>query len=244
MASSTTSSSAFAKRPVCNISTVTYSAQTKRAPQHVGHKIANALLKKGTRDAYKAWNQQDRAWVDMRLHESHDEGGFGVPNNTITRKPASYTTNASFVAFLCTLPALLQYYDCTDQPAAAKPAPPSAGGRAAANVGANPKPQLEGSQENSVASFRSSTASTRRLHEAFKRSPVSHPASSSSQDQQPTRPSPIPSQRRLKQQLTKQRPQFKALRQHYAGTSFEEQRQLHLPQKHKATVPDSTLALR
>jgi hypothetical protein len=54
-------------------------------------------------------------------------------------------------------------------------------------------------------------------------------------------PSPIPSQRRLTQQLTKQWPQFKALRQQYAGTRFEEQRQLHLPQKHKATVPESTL---
>jgi len=31
------------------------------------------------------------------------------------------------------------------------------------------------------------------------------------------------------------------LRQHYAGTRFEEQRQLHLPQTHKATVPESTL---
>ena len=30
--------------------------------------------KKGTRDAYKKWNLQDRAWVDMRLHESHNEG--------------------------------------------------------------------------------------------------------------------------------------------------------------------------
>jgi hypothetical protein len=35
--------------------------------QHVDHEIANALLKMGTRDAYKAWNQQDRDWVDMRL---------------------------------------------------------------------------------------------------------------------------------------------------------------------------------
>jgi hypothetical protein len=70
--------------------------------QHVDHKITNALLKKGTRDAYKTWNQQDRAWVDMRLHESHDEGGFGVPNNTITRRAAAYTTNARFVAFLGT----------------------------------------------------------------------------------------------------------------------------------------------
>ena len=53
--------------------------------QHVDHKIANALLKKGTREAYKTWTQQDRAWVDMRLYESHDEG-FGVPNNTISRR--------------------------------------------------------------------------------------------------------------------------------------------------------------
>jgi hypothetical protein len=63
-----------------------------------------------------------------------------------------------------------------------------------------------------------------------------------SEDQQPTRrPSPIPSQRCLTQHLTKQWPQFKALCQHYAGTRFEEQCQLHLPQKHKATVPESTL---
>ena len=70
--------------------------------QHVDHKITNALLKKGTRDAYKTWNKQDRAWVDMRLHESQDEGGFGIPNNTITRRAAAYTTNARFVAFLGT----------------------------------------------------------------------------------------------------------------------------------------------
>ncbi len=42
----------------------------------------------------------------MRLHESHEEGGFGVPNNTVSRHAASlYTTNvinARFVAFLCT----------------------------------------------------------------------------------------------------------------------------------------------
>jgi hypothetical protein len=81
-----------------------------------------------------------------------------------------------------------------------------------------------------------------RLHEAFKRSQVSHPASSSAQDQQPTRrPSPIPSQRRPTQQLTKHWPQFKALRQHYASTRFDEQCQLHLPQKRKVTVPESSL---
>jgi len=70
--------------------------------QHVNWKISNALLKKGTREAYKKWTQQDRAWVDMRLHESYDEGGFGVSHNTITRHAASYTINARFVAFLGT----------------------------------------------------------------------------------------------------------------------------------------------
>jgi hypothetical protein len=34
---------------------------------------------------------------------------------------------------------------------------------------------------------------------------------------------------------------FKALRQRFAGMRFEEQRQLHRPQKHKATVQDSAL---
>jgi hypothetical protein len=70
--------------------------------QHVDNKITLALLKKGTLDAYKTWHQQDRAWVDMHLHESHDEGGFGVTNNVITRHAASCTTNARFVAFLGT----------------------------------------------------------------------------------------------------------------------------------------------
>jgi len=83
-------------------------------------------------------------------------------------------------------------------------------------------------------SFRNSTAS----NSSRARFP---PASSSSHDQQPNRPTPIPSQRRLTQLLTKHWAPFKALRQCYAGTRFEEQRQLHLPQKHKATVQDSNL---
>jgi len=100
--SSTTSSFAFAKLPVFSTSTARLTSnQNCLQQQHVGWMISNALLKKGTREAYKTWTQ-DRAWVDMRLHESHDEGGFGVSNNTITRHAASYTTNARFVAFLGT----------------------------------------------------------------------------------------------------------------------------------------------
>jgi hypothetical protein len=82
---------------MCSSQTKTCSSSTSTTTV-----IASALLKKGTQDAYKTWKQQDSAWVDMRLHESHDEGGFGILNNTITRRAAAYTTNARFLAFLGT----------------------------------------------------------------------------------------------------------------------------------------------
>ena len=50
---------------------------------------------------------------------------------------------------------------------------------------------------------------------------------------------PLPAAAATAQQKAKIR--TPVLRQRYAGTRFEEQRQLHLPQKHKATVADSTL---
>ncbi len=269
--SSTTSSFAFAKLPVFSTSTARLTSnQNCLQQQHVGWMISNALLKKGTREAYKTWTQ-DRAWVDMRLHESHDEGGFGVSNNTITCHAASYTTNARFVAFLgtlshaaqqvwlpgndiqdpttwdapplCTLKRLhgdlLQQYDCTEQ-AAPQPPPPSAGGGPAANAGAHPQPPA-GSQDNSNGKLLLQQLDS--LHLAFKRRQVSPSAPSSSQDQQAQQPpkSVIPSHRRITEQLTKHWAPFKVLRQLYAGMRLEEQRQLHLPQKHKATVPDSTL---
>jgi hypothetical protein len=97
---------------------------------------------------------------------------------------------------MCTRTSYSTGYDCTDQPAAAQPAPPSAGGSA----GDNPQPQPAGSQDNGNGKL--VLQQLNRLHEAFKRSQIS-PASSSSQDQ-PTLPRPIPSQRRLTQQLTKE----------------------------------------
>ena len=144
---------------------------------------------------------------------------------------------------LCTLKRLhgdlLQHYDCTEQ-AAPQPPPPSAGGNAAANAGARPQPSA-GSQDNINGTLL--LPQPDRLHLAFKRRQVSPSASSSSQDQQAQQPtkSIIPSQHRVTEQLTKHLAPFKALRQRYAGTRFEEQRQLHLPQKYKAMVPDSTL---
>ena len=79
-----------------------------------------------------------------------------------------------------------------------------------------------------------------RLHEAYKRSQDASSASSSSQDQQPPKPT-IPTQKRVTQQLSTHWAPFKALRQSYAGSRFEQQLQLHLPQKHKATEQDSAL---
>ena len=64
-----------------------------------------------------------------------------------------------------------------------------------------------------------------RLHEAFKRKQIPSSASSS-QDQQPNRPTPIPTQRRLTQQLIKLWGPFKALRQRFNNTRLDEQRQL------------------
>jgi hypothetical protein len=224
--------------------------------------------------AYYQLNLQDRAWVDMRLHESHNEGGFGVPNNTISRHAAAYATNARFVAFLgtfarpaqeiwlpgnylqdhatwsvpplCTLKhlhaALLQDYDCTEQPVAHQPALPlGAGGSAAANAGMPPPPPPARSQDTCSGTL--VLPQLNRLHEAYKRRQVAPPASSNSQDQQPPASGPIPSQRRLTQQLTAHWPHFKILCQRYAGTRFAEQRQLHMPQKHQATVPDSALGM-
>ena len=133
----------------------------------------------------------------------------------------------------------MQQYDCTEQPPP-QPPPPSAGGSAAANAGAHPQPTA-GSQDNSNGKLL--LPQLDRLHLAFKRRQVSPSASSSSQDQQAQQPpkSVIPTQKRVTEQLTKHWTPFKALRQRYAGTRFEDQRQLQLPQKHKATVQDSTL---
>ena len=81
------------------------------------------------------------------------------------------------------------------------------------------------------------------LHEAYKQRQDALPVSSSSQDQQPTVSGPIQSQLHLTQQMTTYWPQFKVSRQRYAGMLFEEQSMLHMPQKHKDTVQDSTLCM-
>jgi hypothetical protein len=188
--------------------------------------------------------------------------------------PASYTTNARFVAFLGTFarPAQQVWLPGNDlqDPTSWDP-PPFARSSACTGTSCNSttvsssrqwhSPRSRPTQASALLPTRAHTrsltqaprttataSSSYRNSTAFiwhssTRSQVSPSASSSSQDQQAQQPpkSVIPTQRRVTEKFTKNWVPFKTLRQHYAGKRFEDQRQLHLPQKHKATVADSTL---
>ncbi len=68
--------------------------------QHVDCKIADALLKKGTKQPADGWDAPSKAWAHMVLHLPHAEGGFGVTFNDVTKDAAFYTTTSRFVAWL------------------------------------------------------------------------------------------------------------------------------------------------
>ena len=63
-------------------------------------KIADALLKKSTKQHADGWDASSKAWAHMVLHLSHAQGGFGVTFNDITKDAAFYTTTSRFVAWL------------------------------------------------------------------------------------------------------------------------------------------------
>jgi hypothetical protein len=52
--------------------------------QHVDCKIADALLKKGTKQHVDGRDTESKDWAHMVLHLSHAEGGFGVTFNDVT----------------------------------------------------------------------------------------------------------------------------------------------------------------
>ena len=68
--------------------------------QHVDCKIADALLKKGTKQHADGWDASSKAWARMVLHLPHAEGVFGVTFNCVTKDAAFYTTTSRFVAWL------------------------------------------------------------------------------------------------------------------------------------------------
>ncbi len=65
--------------------------------QHVDCKIADALLKKGTKQHADGWDASSKDWAHMVLHLPHAEGGFGVTFNDVTKDSAFYTTTSRFV---------------------------------------------------------------------------------------------------------------------------------------------------
>jgi hypothetical protein len=62
-------------------------------------KIADAVLKKGTKQHADGWDAPSRAWAHMYLHLPHAQGGFGVSFNDVSMDAAFYTT-ARFVAWM------------------------------------------------------------------------------------------------------------------------------------------------
>ncbi len=56
--------------------------------QHVDCKIADPLLKKGTKQHTDGWDTQSKAWAHMVLHLPHTEGGFGETFNDVTKDAA------------------------------------------------------------------------------------------------------------------------------------------------------------
>ncbi len=50
--------------------------------------IADALLKKGTKQHADGWNASSKAWAHMVLHLPHAEGGYGVTFNDVTKDAA------------------------------------------------------------------------------------------------------------------------------------------------------------
>jgi hypothetical protein len=71
--------------------------------QHVDCRIADALLKKGTKHA-DGWDASSKNWAHMVLHLPHAEGGFGVSFNCVTKDTAFYTSTSRFVAWLGAFP--------------------------------------------------------------------------------------------------------------------------------------------
>ena len=245
--------------------------QNSLQQQHVDRKIADALLKKGTKGAYTSWTQQDRAWVDMVLHLPHEQGGFGVTNNTVSRHAALYASTARFVAFLGTFSRDAQQVwlpgNNLDDPSTWV-APPlrmlqhlhevlvqdyeCTDQPAAAQLSQPPGP-AGGAAAGAGAGQPPQPAGSQdqqdgklilpQLNRLHEVYKRNQVASSASASSQDQQPAKptIPSQKRVTQQLTTHWPLFKALRQTFANTRFAQQLQLHQPQKVKATDQDSAL---
>jgi hypothetical protein len=99
MASSITSSLGFVKLQYLN-SHIILDNRCVLQQQHVDCKIADALLKKGTKQHADGWDAPSRTWAHLCLHLPHAQGVFGVSSNDLSRDAAFYTTTSRFVAWM------------------------------------------------------------------------------------------------------------------------------------------------
>ena len=72
--------------------------------QHVDCKIADTLLKKGTKQHADGWDTSSEDWAHMCIHLPHAEGGFCVTFNDVTKDAAFYTTTSRCVSWLGAFP--------------------------------------------------------------------------------------------------------------------------------------------
>jgi hypothetical protein len=72
--------------------------------QYVDCKIADALLKKGTKQHGDGWDSSRTDWAHMCIHLPDTEGGFGVTFNDVTKDAAFYSTTSRFVVWLGAFP--------------------------------------------------------------------------------------------------------------------------------------------
>jgi hypothetical protein len=59
---------------------------------HVDYKIANVLLKKGTKQDVDGWDTSRKGWTHMVLHLPHTEGCYGVTFHDVTNTRPSATS--------------------------------------------------------------------------------------------------------------------------------------------------------
>ncbi len=71
---------------------------------HVDCKIADTLLKKGTKQHGDGWDSSNKDWAYMYIQLPHSEGGFGVTFNDVTKDAVFYTTASLFVVWFGVFP--------------------------------------------------------------------------------------------------------------------------------------------
>ncbi len=72
--------------------------------RHVDTVIANAILKKGTRNSFHLWLKQDYDLAVTMLQMPHALGGFGLTPNVIVQTSAKVVMTARFLGLVGSLP--------------------------------------------------------------------------------------------------------------------------------------------